>query len=241
MLGGSAVHHHAVAGLQNPRPLPRGDDERASPQPRHPGLERGEGAQRRIEEEESEDLPAERLRLRRAFQVRGQGEEILDLLRPERGQIEEILHAGTSESARARAATWASSSTRGGRRRTTFGSPLVPARIPLVSSSSTIARAGRVVLRPRRKPSPWMPVTGPTWQVSRMSLESCCTRGRRPSSSMASITASIRAQARGPPPKVVPRSPALSPWPTASLTSRAPAGKPPAMPLAVVRRSGVTP
>ena len=58
---------------------------------------------------------------------------------------------------------------------------------------------------------------------------------------MVSITASISAQASGPPPKVLPRSPYWSPAATSSLASTAPAGKPPASPLAVVRRSGVTP
>ena len=49
--------------------------------------------------EEREDLPAERLRLRGALQMRRQGQEIRDLLRTERGQVEKALHAGTSESA----------------------------------------------------------------------------------------------------------------------------------------------
>ena len=58
-----------------------------------------------------------------------------------------------------------------------------------------------------RKPAPWMPTTGPTTQVSRICRASSRTLASRPSLSMMSTTASISAQAIGPPPKVVPRSP----------------------------------
>src|SRR6185437_13413983 len=78
------------------RALSRSDDERAAAEPRHARLEGGERAQRRIEEEESQDLARERVRLRMRLEAARQLEERQHLLALEVRQVEETLHAGSS-------------------------------------------------------------------------------------------------------------------------------------------------
>jgi hypothetical protein len=104
-----------------------------------------------------------------------------------------------------------------------------------------ISRAGRLQTSPSRKPAPWMAVTGPTTQVPRICSDSVRTRSSRPSSRITASTVSMAAQAIGPPPKVVPSSPTLRRAAISAVVITAPAGKPPARPLAVVMMSGVTP
>ena len=55
------------------------------------------------------------------------------------------------------------------------------------------------------------------------------------------VTASLAAQARGLPPKVVPCMPGFITWATPSRAAKAPMGTPPAMPLAMLTMSGLTP
>ncbi len=86
-------------GLQLPRSLSRRDHEGGAAEPRHAGLEGGQGAQRRIEEHQSQDLAGERLRLRLVLQRLRQRQQIEDLLAAEIGEIEEALHAGIFASA----------------------------------------------------------------------------------------------------------------------------------------------
>ena len=91
-----------------------------------------------------------------------------------------------------------------------------------------------------QEPLPLDGVDRPTRQVSRISRESVRTRASSPSDSIVSITASISAQARGRRRRCS-RGPPTEPRRHRVARPPAPAGKPPASPLAVVSRSGVTP
>jgi hypothetical protein len=124
--------------------------------------------------------------------------------------------------------------------RSTCGSAAPPARILFARSSPTIGLAGRVVRSPSRSPAPCTAVTGPTTQRSRTSASTRRTLASRSPSAMASRVATIIAQASGPPPKVLPSAPWPMPFVTSAVASTAPAGKPPATPLATVSRSGTT-
>ena len=64
-----------------------------------PGLEGGQGAQRRIEEHQPEDLAGERPRLRLLLQRLGKRQQIEDLLAREIGEVQEAPHAGIFDSA----------------------------------------------------------------------------------------------------------------------------------------------
>ena len=63
-------------------------------EPRHAGLKGGQGAQRRIEEHQPEDLAGERVRLRLVLQRLRERQQIEDLLALEIGEVEKALHAG---------------------------------------------------------------------------------------------------------------------------------------------------
>ena len=87
------VHDGIEPRLQLPRSLARRDDEGGAAEARHSGLERGQGAQRRIEEHQPEDLARERARLRLVLQRLRERQQIEDLLAAEIGEIEKALHA----------------------------------------------------------------------------------------------------------------------------------------------------
>ena len=112
---------------------------------------------------------------------------------------------------RASRSTCCSSRMNGGSRRRTFGSALVPARMSHFEQLRLhFLRGPAAAAGPVRKPAPWKPVTGPTMQVSRMYVRHAPHVARAGSrDSMASITASIAAQAMGPPPNVVPSASSL--------------------------------
>ena len=188
-------------------PWPGVDHERGAAEPRHARLERGERAQRRIEEQQAENLSGERLRLR--------------LLR------QPVARASSSVEDLARAARSARSRKRFMRRCRQRGAQqvdvlllederrqqaqdrsdraLVPARMPLPAAppgcpSPAGSCAGRQEARP------WKPVDrtddAGLADVGRTRAARCASRS---SVSIASMTASTTAQAIGPPPNVVPR------------------------------------
>src|SRR5690606_17391663 len=208
VLRGGAVHDGAESCFELPGALSGRDHERAAAEARHPGLERGERAQRRIEEHEPEDAARERLRFGMRLEAAREREPRDDLVTAEVCKVEEALHARVARhsdaSASASGSTCCSSSTYGGSSRSTCGSPLVPVRMSRASSAAWMSRAGRFMRSPSRKPSPWKPVTGPTAQRLRIYADTRRTFASRSSDSIASITASMTAPAIGPPPKVVP-------------------------------------
>src|SRR5664280_222123 len=241
VLGGVAVHHDAVAGLELPGALARRDHERGTPELGDAGLHRGQRPQRRVHEQERHDAAAQRVGKRSAFQLAGAREHRFEAVVGEIVEVEEALHGCISFSAATSSSTCASSRISGGSRRTTWGSALPPARIPFPRRRASTSLAGETVRRPSRNPIPCTAVTGPTRHSLRSRADSRRTRASRPSASIVAITASASAIASGPPPNVVPRSPFLIPAASASPTSTAPTGKPPPSPFAVVSTSGRMP
>jgi hypothetical protein len=93
VLGSGAVHDCAGARFHLPRPLAGRDDDGRAAEPHHRALERGERAQRRVQEEQPEHLACERLRLRVLLQTPGQSEQVFDLLTRKVGKIEKAFHS----------------------------------------------------------------------------------------------------------------------------------------------------
>ena len=93
MLGRVPVHHHALSQLELPAALTRRDDERRTAQPRHPGLEGREGAERRIQEEEAEHAALEQSRTRNRLESRREPEQILDILVGHSVECQKPVHA----------------------------------------------------------------------------------------------------------------------------------------------------
>src|SRR5437660_3976090 len=241
MFGGGAIHHDRRPRLELPGALARGDHERAAAEPGHSGLERGEGAQRGVEEDEPENLARERMRLRILLQPPAELEQRQHLVALEIREIDKTLHGGRSANASLSMSTCSSSRMNGGSSRSTCVSLAVPVRIPHSSSSAWICLAGRLVRNPVRKPAPWWPVTGPTMQLSRMYAATRLTCSSRFCDSIASMTASITAQAIGPPPNVVPRDSTWSAAETFAAVNNAAQGKPFPNALAAVSMSGMMP
>ena len=100
VLGGRAVHDGMEAGLELPGSLAGRDHERGAAEPRHRRLEGRQGAQRRIEEHQPEDLARERLALRRRPCSRSrERQQIEDFRALEIGEVEEAVHARASSAA----------------------------------------------------------------------------------------------------------------------------------------------
>ena len=99
VLGRRPVHDGVQPGLELPGSLSGRDDEGVAAQPRHARLERGQGAQRGVEENQPQDLARERPRLRPVLQGLRERQQIEDLVAAEVGQIEEALHAGIFDKA----------------------------------------------------------------------------------------------------------------------------------------------
>jgi hypothetical protein len=124
---------------------------------------------------------------------------------------------------------------------TTFGSPLVPARMSRASRPFCTSFAGLLVRRPVQEARALVPCHRADGAGVAMYFDTRRTFSSRSSVSIASITASIAAQAIGPPPKVVPRSSMLQAPPVlAGVISSAAQGKPLPSALAVVIMSGIT-
>src|SRR5882757_524735 len=151
---GRAVHYGTELRLELPRPLACSDYEGSASQPGHSRLHGGEGAQRGIEEQQSQDLAGERLRLRAPFEPARELQQSADLIALEIGKIQEALHAGRSASVSRSMSTCSSCRMNGGNSRRMLGSVAVPARMPHSNSSAWISLAGRVVRSPVRKPAP---------------------------------------------------------------------------------------
>ena len=89
-----SVHDRAVPGLDLPRALARRHDERRAAETLHASLERGERAQRRVQEQQAQDLAGERGRLGPVLQALGEREQVHDFVAGKFGQVEEALHGG---------------------------------------------------------------------------------------------------------------------------------------------------
>src|SRR5271166_2200253 len=105
--------------FQLPSALPRRDHETAAAEARHAGLKRGERAQARIEEHESQDFAGERARLGTLLEALGECQEIEYLLAREISEIEKALHVWICASASANWSTWPSFKMYAGSRRST--------------------------------------------------------------------------------------------------------------------------
>src|SRR6266850_7681645 len=105
--------------MEVPGALARGNHERAATEPSHCGLERGEGAQGRIEEHEPENLAGQRLRLRILLQPPGELEQRQYLVALEIREIQKALHRGRSANASRSMSTCCSSRMNGGSSRST--------------------------------------------------------------------------------------------------------------------------
>src|ERR1700683_3476146 len=92
MLGGAPVHDCTGAAFETPGPLTRRNHERIPPKARHGSLERGQRAQRRIEEEEPEDFPGQRLWLRMRLQPAREREQSEHLIALKICKIDKALH-----------------------------------------------------------------------------------------------------------------------------------------------------
>ena len=101
VLGAGAVHHRAGPRLELPCPLTWRDHERGAAEPLLADLERGERAQRGVEEHEAEDLAGERARLGVRLEAAREREQVEHLLPAEVGEVEEVLHRD-SRAARSR-------------------------------------------------------------------------------------------------------------------------------------------
>ena len=160
VFGSSAVHHLAIASLQLPGALTWSNHEGRAAESRHAGLERRQGAQRRIHKQQSEHLSTQGLWFGCAFKTRGESNQVLHLFAPQFGQIDEALHAGhtcylpISSSAERSCSTCSACKMKGGSSRNTMGSPLVPARMSRSSSALWISMAGREQTSPASNPAP---------------------------------------------------------------------------------------
>ncbi len=123
--------------------------------------------------------------------------------------------------------TCSSSRMKGGSSRRMCGSLAVPARMPRFEQLGLdLPSPAGVVRRPISKPAPWWPSPDPRCRCCGCSSPTRRTRSSRSSDSIASMTASIAAQAIGPPPKVVPSRSSFSAADTARDISSAAHGKP---------------
>ena len=94
VLGRAAVHDGAGARFDLPRALARASRRTPAAEPHHAGLERRERAQRRIQEQQTEDLARERVRFRLLLQALREREQVDDLVAREIGQVEEAFMSG---------------------------------------------------------------------------------------------------------------------------------------------------
>ena len=187
-------------------------------------------------------LPVERLAARAAAPAapRGRAARRPPRARSRRGRGNRFIGRISARAWRS-AATCASSRMNGGSRRRMCGSPLVPARMPLSSSSSTISARRPRGAQAEQEAAPWMPIDRPHLAVSRISA-----RERRAPAPAASRTRSPRSPPRsarrpaGRRRRCVPRSPLEPRGHRALPAPRRPGSRRPS-PLAVVRMSGVTP
>ena len=225
VLGGRAVHHDAAAGLELPGALPGVDDEGAAAQARHADLEGGERAQRGIEEQQPEHLAGERARLGLRLQAARELEQRQHLLAGEIGQVEEALHARLRSEQRVAQHVDVLFLEDVGRQQAQDVRIARGARedAALEQLGLDLPWPAAAVRSPTSSPAPWCAVTGSDDAAARGCRRRCArTRSSSPSDSMASITASMAAQAIGPPPKVVPRASSLSARGDARPTSAAP-------------------
>src|SRR5581483_3251110 len=103
--------------LELPGALPWRDDERAAAQTGHARLERSQGSQRGIEEQQPQHLARQRLRLRPDLETPRKLEQRAELLPRKIPQVEKALHAGRSASVSRSMSTCSSSRMNGGSRR----------------------------------------------------------------------------------------------------------------------------
>ena len=146
VLGGVAVHHHAVR-VSSPRIDISGEITNAPPPSRIiAGLKRRERAQRRAEEQERQHLACERARLGVSVEPVARARGDLDLLAREVGEVVKARIV-QSPPGRRPASARARLKISGGSRRSTCGSALVPVRMSRSSSASRTAVAFGVVLQ----------------------------------------------------------------------------------------------
>jgi hypothetical protein len=92
VLGGAGVHHRAGPGLDLPRALARSHDERRPAESHHPGLEGRQRSQRRVHEQQPQDLSGQRVGLRVLLQPACECYQVGDLVAREIVKVEEALH-----------------------------------------------------------------------------------------------------------------------------------------------------
>jgi hypothetical protein len=96
VLCGSAVHDRAVTHLDVPCAGTGRDDECAAAEPHHAGLERGQRAQRRVQEQQAEDPARERPGLRAILEPLREREQVDDVFARKVGEIEKAAHGSGS-------------------------------------------------------------------------------------------------------------------------------------------------
>jgi hypothetical protein len=92
MLRRGTVHDRTRARFHLPRALAGRDHDGGAAEAHHRALERREGTQRRVQEQQPEHLACERLRLRMLLQPCREAEQVAHLFAREVGQIEKTLH-----------------------------------------------------------------------------------------------------------------------------------------------------
>jgi len=92
VLGRAAAHDRTGPRFDLPGALAGRHDERGAAEPQHARLERRQGAQRRVHEQQAEDLARERVWLGPLLQAAREVEQVYHLVAGEIGEIEEAVH-----------------------------------------------------------------------------------------------------------------------------------------------------
>ena len=211
-----AIHHGAEAGLELPGALAGRDHERVAAQPRHAGLERGQRAQAGVHEQQAQHLAGQCLRVgataRVAWRARP-GRARQRVSRSARSTKRFMSYREVDQPSRLSAAasrsTSASLRVKGGSRRRMFGSPAGARQDVVFVEQRLLHVLGRALGQMQAGEEARALVAD---DGSDHAGACGCTRhtrrtlASRSSFSMASMVASMAAQAMGPAPKVVPRA-----------------------------------
>src|SRR6185312_7300703 len=241
VLGTVAVHHCADAVFQFPDAVAHVQHDGVATAAQHRGLEGSAGTQRGIEEHHPQELAGKMGARARLLPGQGLIQHRGDPVDAQIRDVGEVFHGWKSRMAASRASTAAVEMVSGGIKRSTAGSEEPPTRMPCSCSFFLSAAAWPPALRPKSSPSPRTSVTTLPASPARMRAAWAVALIIRPSSWITCSVASNAAHARGPPPKVLPRSPDLSERAISAVMSKAPMGTPEAIPLASVMKSGSTP